>query len=139
MGKWNEVAVAREDALGKATQELYVAQAETCSQAEAAVLEELAPMSADSLKVTAVKGVKMADVVGVGDKEKWWKVRACFVTIDERTAQEKRKAAHYLVAADTLAEAVAAFKDYMRGTLADWELSSVAETAVLEVYREKKE
>ena len=57
-----------------------------------------------------------------------------FITIDEKSQKEKRSAVTYLVQASTLPGAVKNISDVMGGTMIDYEIASVAETQIMDVF-----
>ncbi|MDE6459857.1 MAG: DUF4494 domain-containing protein, partial [Paramuribaculum sp.] len=69
--------------------------------------------------------------------DKWWLVKVAFITIDEKTAAEKKSVSQILVAANTLREAYDNFMEGMKGTLADFEIQSISETPLMDVYKAK--
>ena len=65
---------------------------------------------------------------------RYYRVKVNFITIDERTAAEKRTASYIIVEAIDFPNAIENFNDGMRGTLADFEIESIAETKYIDVY-----
>ena len=57
-----------------------------------------------------------------------------FVTIDEKTAAEKKSVTLILTAANDLKGAYDNFMEGMKGTLADFEIQSISETPLMDVY-----
>lgn len=97
----------------------------------------MTPYVSGDLEVTANKKVKIAEVMG--DKEccRFWLCKVAFITIDEKTASEKRTISQILVGASDFVNAVENFNEGMRGTMADFEVVSVAETPIKEFYPAK--
>ena len=62
-----------------------------------------------------------------------------FITIDEKTAKEKRSSVNYLVNAGTLNGAVKNIDEVMGGTMIDYVIASVAETQIMDVYEYGKD
>ena len=60
-----------------------------------------------------------------------------FITLDEKTAVEKKTTTHILVAANNFREALDNFMEGMKGTMADFEVSSIAETTIMDVFKAK--
>ncbi len=60
-----------------------------------------------------------------------------FITIDERSGVEKRTATLILVQASNFKEALDNFIEGMKGTMADYEVVSIAETPIMDVYKVK--
>ena len=57
-----------------------------------------------------------------------------FVTLDEKTAVEKRTASFILVQASDFRDALESFEKGMKGTMADYEIASITETALMDVF-----
>ena len=75
------------------------------------------------------------------DKEladKWFKCKVAFVTLDERSGIEKRKMQTMMVQASDLRGAVKRLDKGMEGTMADYEIVSVSETAIMDVFHYKE-
>ena len=60
-----------------------------------------------------------------------------FITIDEKTAAEKRSNSLILVQASNFKEAYDNFVKGMAGTMADYEIVSITETPLMDVYKMK--
>ena len=69
--------------------------------------------------------------------DRWFLVKVAFITIDEKTAVEKKSTSLILVAANDFKGAYDAFMEGMKGTMADFEITSIAETPIMDVYRIK--
>ena len=83
--------------------------------------------------MSVARKTKIAEIFGA-DAERYYLAKVAFITIDEKTAQEKRSISHILVGAPSFREAYDNFMDGMKGTMADFELVSLAETPILDVY-----
>ena len=57
-----------------------------------------------------------------------------FITVDERTGAEKRNLTDFLVAGEDLDDVLSSFKQNMKGTMADYEVTAIAETAILDIF-----
>ena len=66
--------------------------------------------------------------------DKWYKAKLQFLTIDEKTEKEKRTTVIYLVQAATLNGAVKNIDEIMGGTTIDYDVVSVNETQVMDVF-----
>jgi len=65
---------------------------------------------------------------------KWYKAKLEFITIDEKTAKEKRSAVTYLVQATSLHNALDNIDIVMKGTMIDYVQANVGETKILDVF-----
>ena len=66
--------------------------------------------------------------------DKWYKVKCMFITLDEKTQSEKKVASLMLVQASDLRDAVKRFDEGMKGSLIDYEINTVQETKILDVF-----
>ena len=64
-------------------------------------------------------------------------VKVGFITVDEKSGLEKRTASLTLVQATDFKDAVANFEAFMKGSLGDYDIISIAETPVMDVYKMK--
>ena len=64
-------------------------------------------------------------------------MKVAFVTIDEKTAVEKKTSTLILTAGNDLKGAYDNFMAGMEGTMADFEIQSIAETPLMDVYKAK--
>lgn len=140
MNKWFECKVkyvkTLENGLEKPTTETYLVDALSFSEAEARFLEEIRPFMHGEFSVEAVGKKKIADVF-FNDKDsadKWFKCKLVYITIDEKSGAEKKSAFIVLVQAEDLREAIKYLDEQMKGTISDYEIASVAETLIMDVY-----
>ena len=61
-------------------------------------------------------------------------VKYNIITLDERSGSEKKVAVFALVQAIDFDSALVNFRENMKGTLADFEIVSIAETQVMDVF-----
>ena len=118
----------------KTVNESYLVDALSFTEAEARITEEVSSFSMGEFSVAAVKRVKLAEVFFNENGDKWYKVKVAFITIDEKTAVEKRVACFMLVQAGDIEAALKNFTEGMRGTMGDYEVSSIVETPIMDVY-----
>jgi hypothetical protein len=65
---------------------------------------------------------------------RWFKCKLFFITLDEKSGAEKKTSTTVLVQASDLRDAVKKLDEGMKGTMADYVIASVAETAIMDVY-----
>lgn len=115
--------------------EPYLVDALTCTEAEARVTEELRAYISGDFSVSNVGKTKISEVFWDASGDRFYKVKVNFITIDEKTASEKRTATYILVQASSFKEAYDNFIDGMKGSLADFEIEAINETKLVDVYR----
>ena len=113
--------------------ERYLVDALSFAEAEARTTEEQSPYISGEFTVSVARKTKIAEIFGA-DAERFYLAKVAFITINEKTAQEKRSVSHILVGAPNFSEAYDNFMDGMKGTMADFELVSLTETPILDVY-----
>lgn len=123
-----------ENGVVSATTEKHLVDALTFTEAEARIIKEQKPYISGAFTVSAVKKTDIVEIFHAGDGDRWYKCKINFITIDEKTATEKRKASHILVRAFDFEDALQALKEGMKDTIADYEIGSIAETDIVDVY-----
>lgn len=140
MSYWFECKVSYErqaDAMGmKKVSELYLVNALSFTEAEERIIKEISPLvSIGELEVTNIRRVKFAELF-LNEREtadRYFKARVNFITIDEKSGVEKKAGVNMLIKSEGLAEAVIDLVKEMEGQLGEYEISSVADTAILDV------
>ncbi len=142
MAQWIEVRARydkmMENGSVKKVTEPYLVDALSCTEAAARVTEELTPYISGDFRISSVVTTKIAEIFWdafTGDK--FYKVKVNFITLDEKTATEKKTASYILVQACSFKEAYDNFLDGMKGTMADYEIEAITETKLVEVYKAK--
>lgn len=140
MAQWIETKLrydkVMENGAVKKVNEPYLVDALSFAEAEARIIEEMRPYISGDFTVEAVKKAKIAEVFGSDTASRWWKIRVAFITINERTGIEKRDLTDFLVAGEDLEDALSTFKQNMKGTLADYEVTAITETAIIDIFPE---
>ena len=135
---WFECKVSHhkilENGLQKKVTDPFIVDALTFTEAEARIIEEVAPYVTGTFDVTAVKKVKIAEVFYDETGDKWFYVKYNMITVDEKTAVEKKQSILTLVQASEFQKAIDNFMENMKSTMADFEIASVVETNILDVY-----
>ena len=121
----------------KKVNEPYLVDALSFTEAESRFIEEITPFISGEFTVTVAKRTKIAEIFNLG-AERYYLAKVAFITIDEKTAQEKRSISQVLVGAPDFINAIEEFNDGMKGTIADFELVSRAETPIMDVYPAKQ-
>ncbi len=141
MANWFECKVRydklQENGAVKKVNEPYLVDALSFTEAEARITEEQTPFISGDFSVSAVKRTKIAEIFFVEGGDRWYLVKVGFITIDEKTAVEKRSSSLILVQASNFKEAYDNFMKGMAGTMADFEIMSITETPLMDVYKMK--
>ena len=125
-----------EDGTQKKVTEQCVVAALSFSEAEKRITEEMAAYISGEYEITDVRKAAYKEIFfsDCETDDRWYKAKLMFITIDERTAKEKRSASTCLVQAGTLDGAVKNINEVMQGTMIDYEKSNISETKIVDVY-----
>ena len=141
MAQWFECKVRydklMENGMQKKVNEPYMVDALSFTEAEARIIEEVTPFISGDFSVSAVKRTNISEIFWDDSADKWYHVKVNFITIDEKSAVEKKTTSHILVAATDFKGALDNFMEGMKGTMADFEIASIAETTIKDVYKAK--
>ena len=118
----------------KTVTEPYLVDALSFTEAAARITEEMQPYISGEFTVSAVRRVNLSDIFYNESGDRWYKVKTNFITIDEKTAVEKKTASFQLVQASEFKEALDVFMEGMKDTMADFEIASITETMLMDVF-----
>lgn len=122
----------------KRVNEPYIVDALTFTEAEARIIESITPYISGEFSVSAVKKTKIAEIFWNEAGDKYYMVKVNFISIDEKTSAEKKTTSFILVQASDFSDALANFQKGMKGVMADYEIASISETQLLDVFNGKK-
>ncbi|MBE6314622.1 MAG: DUF4494 domain-containing protein [Bacteroidales bacterium] len=138
MATWFECKVKydkiQENGSVKKVNEPYLVDALSFTEAEARIIEECTPYISGEFSISAVKKTKISEIFWDETGDRYYMVKVMFVTIDEKTAVEKKSASFILVQASDFKGALDNFMSGMKGTMADFEIASITETALMDVF-----
>lgn len=115
--------------------EAYLIDALSFTEAEERINEEMKPYISGEFLVSDIKRAKINELFENEQGDRWYRCKVNFITIDEEKGVEKRIAAAMYAQASTLKEAVEVVEKGMKGTLADYEIASVVETNIMDVFK----
>jgi hypothetical protein len=95
------------------------------------------PFISGDFLVSDIKRARISELFPNESGDKWYRCKVNFISLDEEKGVEKRVASTMFTQASTLKEAVEVLDKGMKGTLADYEIASVVETNVMDVFKYK--
>ena len=140
-GNWFECKVryekTQEDGMPKKVTETYVVDGINFGDAFNRMCENtIKEMCSEEFEIVAMKKTQYAEIAiykSMGNV--FYRVKINMITIDEKTDKQKKTPMFLLVRADNINEARKAVDDeYMKGTMIDYEISSVVETKIVEFH-----
>lgn len=141
MNEWFECKVkydkTMENGLVKTTTETYLVDAISFTEAEKRFIDEIKVFMSGEYTVTDIKRARLAEVVESIDltDDKWYKAKVAYISLDEVKGVEKRTVQTQLIQAKDLRTALDNLVKNMAGTLGDWEVTSITETKIMDIYK----
>ena len=128
-----------EDGLQKRVTELYVVDALSFTEAEERIIEEMSTYISGEFEVWEIDRAVYKEIFFSDDEmaDRWFKAKLQFITIDEKTEKEKRSSVntvYYLVQAGSFEGAHRNIDEVMGGTMIDYIIDTVSETAIMDVF-----
>lgn len=140
LGYWFECKVRYDKTLENGTikkvTEPYLVDAMSFTEAEARIIKEMSPFMSGEWSVADIKRANFSELFPSDEEsaDRWYKLKLATIIIDEKKQVEKKVTTWKLVQAANLKDAIKKLDEGMRGTLADVELTQVAETPIVDVY-----
>lgn len=138
MYNWFECKVSYEKTMENGTQkkvtEPYLVDALSFTEAEARIIEELRPYIAGEFTIADIKRAKLSELFFNENGDRYFKAKVCFITLDEKSGTEKTTVANMLAQACDLREALQVVNKGMEGTMADYYISSLSATQIMDVF-----
>ena len=126
----------QEDGKEKKVTEQYVVEAMSFTEAETRISEEMLPYTDGDLDVVSEKIAPFNEIF-ISDNstdDKWFISKVGFITLDEKTAKEKKQTFRYLVQAATSENALDYTKTMLNQCLSEYSIDSVQDTPTLNVF-----
>ncbi len=130
-----------EDGSQKRVTEQYVIDALSFTEAEERIMKEWEAYANGEYELKTCAIAPFSEVFFSDDDaaDKWYKATLAFITIDEKTAKEKRTKVCYLVQAGSMGGALKSIESMMNGTMIDYVTTSLQETRYMDVFLYEKE
>ena len=137
MALWFECKVRydkmQENGAVKKVTEPYLVDALSFTEAEARIIEEMKPFISGEFTISAVKKTKISEIFFDETGDRYYQTKVNFITIDDKGI-EKKSATLILVQASDFEGALRRFNEGMKDSAADYEIASIAETMLMDVY-----
>ena len=126
----------QEDGSEKMVNEQYVVDALSFTEAEASIIDNMSVYVSGEFKVANINPANYNEIFfsGNDDDDLWFKARLAFITIDEKKDKEKRTYVNYLIQAKCIERAKRYVDEVMGKTMNDYELKSLSETKIFDVF-----
>ena len=125
-----------EDGKEKKVTEQYVVEAESFTEAEARIIEEMTPYISGEFYVVSEKIAPYNEIL-ISDRindDKWFISKVSLITLEEKTAKEKKTSKRILVQAETSETALEYTKKLFDRSMTDYTIDAVQDTPTIEVF-----
>jgi hypothetical protein len=138
MHNWFECKVSYEKILENGMQkkvtEPYLVDALSFTEAEARITEEIRPYISGEYTIVDIKRAHLSEIFFSENGDRFYRIKVLFMTLEEKSGAEKKTVAQMLSQASTLKDAIAGVEKGMKGTLDDYTITTVTETALMNVF-----
>jgi len=124
-----------EDGLIRKVTEQFLVDALSFTDAEARIVKEVQPFVTGELLVADIKRARISEMFYDEDGDKWYRCKINYLSIDELKGVEKRISQTIMVQATCFKGAVDTLFERMNDTLGDYEVVSISETQILDVFQ----
>jgi hypothetical protein len=142
MNYWFECKVSYErqaDSMGmKKVSESYLVDALSFTEAEKRIIKEIRPfVSVGELEVVNIRRARIAELFlnDEAEDDRYFRAKVNFITVDEKSGSEKKTSATMIVKSDSLPNAVTELKAQLDSQMASYEIASVTDTQILDVFQ----
>lgn len=140
MHNWFECKVRydkmMENGISKKVTEPYLFDALSFTEAESRIIEEITPFITGEFTVSDIKRANYSELFFSEEEsaDRWFKCKVAFITLDEKSGAEKKTSTYMLVQAANVKDALQKLDKGMEGTMADYQITAISETAIMDVY-----
>lgn len=140
---WFEVKVnfmkMQETGMEKQVTETHVVEANSFSEAEKIIYNELSHFVNGDLIICSIRRASYKEIIfsDIAEDNKLYHVVMQFITTNEKNGKEKRTNMNYLIQAKDIYTAFKHINEAMQNTMIDYSTASVSETTIIEVWQEE--
>ncbi|MDR0573938.1 MAG: DUF4494 domain-containing protein [Tannerella sp.] len=138
MYNWFECKINYEKATGDGIQkkvtEPYLVDALSFTEAEARIIEEMRPYISGEFTIMDIKRARYSETFLNDNGDRFYRAKINIITMDEKSGTEKKTPVQMLAQASTIHDAISVIDAGMKGTMADYVIASVIETALMDIF-----
>lgn len=145
MFEWFECKIKyeknQEDGSIKKVSEPYLVDAVSFTDAEKRIIEEIQPFMTGEFEVSDIKRARYAELFETHEEsaDRFFKAKLTFITLDEKTAKEKKTSSTVLIQATDLRKAIERLDEGMKSSMMDYTISAISETMLMDVFHYQEE
>lgn len=143
MNNWFNVKVKYTKQLDNGTfkrvSEQYLFAAMSFTDAEARAFEELGQFIRGEFSVLAITRADFHDIFAFDGAQMWYQVKVQYASMDDEGELTKKVTNKFLVQGDSIDDATSNTKESLEGLMVDFQIVSVVESSIFDVYPYKEE
>lgn len=126
----------QEDGNVKRVKEQYVVDALSFTEAEARIIGNMQSYASGETQVADISRAPFSEILFTDDKEAdtYYKLKANFISLDEKTGKEKKTSHCYLVQGSSTQNAQHNFDAEMKKTMIDYSVGAIIETKIMDIF-----
>jgi len=138
MNNWFECKIRYEKlddkGKGKKVTETYLVDALSFSEAEVRISKEVTPFMSGEFSISGIKKAGINEIFQEVEGDRWYKCKVNFISIDEVKATEKKITSNMLVLGSNIKEAWDNLESALKDTMSDYEVPSITETSIMDIF-----
>ncbi len=125
-----------EDGRERKVTKVYLLDAMSYTEAESRIIREMESITSGEFWIAGLKKSVITEVVPSEDErdDRWYKAKVAIIDADETSGREKRSFQYYLVAASGTNRALENLNKALETFLVPWEVVSIADAQVTDVF-----
>lgn len=126
----------QEDGNVKMMKGQYVVDALSFTEAEARIIESMYPYASGATQVVDISRAPFSEIFFTDDEkaDTYYKLKANFISLDEKTGKEKKEPIYYLVQGTSIQNAQHNFDAEMKETMIDYSVGAIIETKIMDIF-----
>jgi len=139
MHNWFECKIQYEklspdDGKQKKSSDSYLVDAMSFTEAEARIIKAVTPYMTGEFTVANIKRSKIYEIFDSPEGDRWYRAKVLFIILDEEKGVEKKVPSTMMIQAADIQAALVRLNEGMKGTMSDYEVASISDTPILDIY-----
>lgn len=139
MHNWFETKIQYEklstdDGKQKKSSDSYLVDAMSFTEAEARIIKAVTPYMTGEFTVANIKRSKIYEIFESPEGDRWYRAKVLFIILDEEKGVEKKVPSTMMIQASDIQSALVRLNEGMKGTMSDFEIASICDTPILDIY-----
>jgi hypothetical protein len=126
--------ISPDDGKQKKSTDTYLVDALSFTEAEARLIKEVTPYMTGEFTVSNIKRSRIYEIFDSPEGDRWYRAKVLFIILDEEKGIEKKVPSNMLIQASDIQTALVRLNEGMKGTMSDFEVASICDTPLLDIF-----